>query len=160
MHRWPNKGLPNKKIRCVRTTMMARSTSSHVRPDRLARTKMTIPFEFPCNARPVHGFRSNSLATHGRSIDAVHDLGQATRFHYFVMSPPTPLILSYLSERSLTSLNCFRLSANALHRSDAAECAVHSIKGRHRATSVYVQPMAGIQRPVGGAMSRVVQARP
>src|SRR5262249_25210709 len=27
---------------------------SHVRPDRLARTKMTIPFEFPCNARPVH----------------------------------------------------------------------------------------------------------
>ena len=34
--------------------MMARSTSSHVRPDRLARTKVTIPFEFPCNARPVH----------------------------------------------------------------------------------------------------------
>ena len=49
-----HKGLPNKKIRCVRTTMMARSTSSYVRPDRLARTKMTIPFEFPCNARPVH----------------------------------------------------------------------------------------------------------
>ena len=43
-----HKGLPNKKIRCVRTTMMARSTSSHVRPDRLARTKVTIPFEFPC----------------------------------------------------------------------------------------------------------------
>ena len=50
------KGLPNKKIRCVRTTMMARSTSSHARPDRLARTKMTIPFEFPCNARPVHRY--------------------------------------------------------------------------------------------------------
>src|SRR6476620_1667675 len=59
-----HKGLPNKKIRCVRTTMMARSTSSHVRPDRLARTKMTIPFEFPC--------------THGRSIDAVHNHSQST----------------------------------------------------------------------------------
>ena len=49
-------GLPNKKIRCMRTTMMARSTSSHVRPDRLARTTMKIPFEFPCNARPVHRY--------------------------------------------------------------------------------------------------------
>src|SRR6201987_1550377 len=61
-----HKGLPDKKIRCVRTTMMARSTSSHVRPDRLARTKMTIPFEFPCNARPVHRSGASAADEHNR----------------------------------------------------------------------------------------------
>ena len=50
--------------------MMARSTSSHVRPDRLARTKMTIPFEFPCNARPVHR--------------AVHDHGASATIAFFI----------------------------------------------------------------------------
>src|SRR6516165_7750779 len=63
-----HKGLPNKKIRCVRTTMMARSTSSHVRPDRLARTKMTIPFEFPCNARPVHRY-GGMVCPHPETIE-------------------------------------------------------------------------------------------
>ena len=65
-----HKGLPNKKIRCVR------STSSHVRPDRLARTKMTIPFEFPCNARPVHRLVHEDDApvapSSSRSSKAVH----------------------------------------------------------------------------------------
>ena len=48
--------------------MMARSTSSHVRPDRLARTKMTIPFEFPCNARPVHRPAAGHLPTISRIL--------------------------------------------------------------------------------------------
>ena len=84
-----HKGLPNEKIRCVRTTHDGRSTSSHVRSDRLARTKMTIPFDF--------------LATHGRSIDALHGDHELARDGDLGLGLAKPFALDELHARAFSA---------------------------------------------------------